>query len=52
MPVNDKTPIAVVMISLNEAHNMERVLSNVVSWAQEVFLVDSFSSDTTVDIAL
>lgn len=46
------TPIAVVMISLNEAHNMEAVIQNLQGWAQEVFLVDSYSSDGTVDIAL
>jgi glycosyltransferase involved in cell wall biosynthesis len=45
-------PVAVVMISLNEAHNMEAVLQNLKGWAQEVFLVDSYSADTTVDIAL
>ncbi len=45
-------PVAVVMISLNEAHNMEAVLRNLKGWAQEVFLVDSYSSDETVDIAL
>lgn len=45
-------PVAVVMISLNEAHNMESVLQNLKGWAQEVFLVDSYSQDDTVDIAL
>lgn len=45
-------PIAVVMISLNEAHNMEGVLQNLKGWAEEVFLVDSFSADETIDIAL
>ena len=45
-------PVAVVMISLNEAHNMEAVLQNLSGWAQEVFLVDSYSADATVDIAL
>lgn len=45
-------PISVVMISLNEAHNMEDVLLNLQGWAQQVFLVDSYSSDATVDIAL
>lgn len=46
------TPVAVVMISLNEAHNMPAVLENLQGWAQEVFLVDSYSQDTTVEIAL
>lgn len=45
-------PVAVVMISLNEAHNMEAVLQNLSGWAQEVFLVDSCSADETVSIAL
>ena len=36
-------PVAVVMISLNEGHNMEAVLENLRGWAQEVFLVDSYS---------
>ena len=31
---------------------MADVLDNVAGWAQEVFLVDSFSADNTVDIAL
>lgn len=45
-------PVAVVIISLNEGHNMEAVLVNLKGWAQEVFLVDSYSQDDTVDIAL
>lgn len=45
-------PVAVVMISLNEGHNMDAVLKNLQGWAQEVFLVDSYSQDNTLDIAL
>jgi len=45
-------PIAVVMISRNEGHNMEAVLANLSGFAQEIFLVDSLSTDETVDIAL
>jgi glycosyltransferase involved in cell wall biosynthesis len=45
-------PVAVVMISLNEGHNMEAACQNLAGWAQEVFLVDSHSQDDTVDIAL
>ncbi|MEP4484835.1 MAG: glycosyltransferase family 2 protein [Halioglobus sp.] len=40
------------MITLNEAHNLEAVLDNIQGWAEEVFIVDSYSSDETVDIAL
>lgn len=45
-------PVAVILISLNEAHNMEAVCQNLTGWAQEVFLVDSYSQDDTVGIAL
>lgn len=51
-PGSRLVPVAVVMISLNEGHNMDAVCRNVKGWAQEVFLVDSYSSDETVDIAL
>lgn len=50
--VRGPLPLAVVMISLNEAHNMPAVLANLAGFAQEVFLVDSYSADETVDIAL
>ena len=45
-------PVAVVMIALNEGHNMAAVLENLKGWAREVFLVDSYSQDDTIDIAL
>ncbi|MDA8691950.1 glycosyltransferase family 2 protein [Candidatus Pseudothioglobus singularis] len=45
-------PISVIMISLNEAHNMIDVLENLNGWAKEVHLVDSCSHDSTVSIAL
>lgn len=47
-----RTPVAVIMISLNEGHNIQAVLDNLRGWAQEVFLVDSYSADNTVDVAL
>jgi len=47
-----KAPIAVVMITLNEGHNIDAVLDNLKGWAQEVFLVDSYSQDNTIDVAL
>jgi glycosyltransferase involved in cell wall biosynthesis len=47
-----RAPVAVVLISLNEGHNMRAVLENIAGWAQEVFLIDSCSQDQTVDIAL
>jgi glycosyltransferase involved in cell wall biosynthesis len=40
------------MITLNEAHTLEGALQNVAGWAQRVIIVDSYSQDATVDIAL
>jgi glycosyltransferase involved in cell wall biosynthesis len=45
-----KIPISVVLISLNEQANIVRALKSV-SWAQDIVLYDSGSSDLTVDIA-
>ncbi len=45
-------PVAVVMITFNEAHNLPAVLENLRGWAQEVFVVDSYSTDGSVDVAL
>lgn len=48
----EAAPIAVVMLALNEGHNMAAIMENLNGWAQEVFLVDSYSQDNTVEIAL
>jgi glycosyltransferase involved in cell wall biosynthesis len=45
-------PVTVVMITLNEAHTLEGALKNIAGWAQHVIVVDSYSRDATVDIAL
>ena len=45
-------PVAVILLTLNEGHNMDAVLANLRGWAREVFVVDSFSADETVSAAL
>ena len=51
--INNKiAPVSVIMISLNESHNINEVCHNLKGWAQNIFLVDSFSSDDTIEIAL
>lgn len=47
-----RAPVAVVLISLNEGHHLPGLLDNIAGWAAEVFLVDSYSKDDTVSIAL
>lgn len=45
-----KVPISVIVPVLNEANNLPRCLASV-QWADEVFVVDSGSSDDTPDVA-
>lgn len=47
-----KLPLAVVMITLDEAENLSVLLPGVCAWAEQVFIVDSFSSDGTISVAL
>lgn len=43
--------VSVVILTLNEACNLKQALDSVCGWAEQVFVLDSFSSDGTVDIA-
>lgn len=42
--------VSVVLITLNEERNIERCLGSV-AWADEIIVVDSFSSDATIERA-
>ena len=46
-----KIPITILMITFNEEHNMEGVLENILNFASQIIILDSFSTDRTVDIA-
>lgn len=43
--------VAVIILTYNEEVNLPQALDSVVGWAREVFVVDSFSTDRTVEIA-
>lgn len=43
--------VAVIILTYNEEVNLPHALDSVVGWAREVFVVDSFSTDRTVEIA-
>ena len=46
-----QTSITVIILTLNEAPNLPQALASVKGWAQEIFVLDSFSTDNTVEIA-
>lgn len=48
--MSTKLPISLVVVTLNEEANMERCLRSV-PFASEVVVVDSFSTDRTVEVA-
>ena len=49
--MNEKPSIAVVILTYNEALHLPRAMDHVRSFAQEIFVIDSFSTDNTVELA-
>jgi len=49
IPVTDKVKISAVIITYNESRNIRRTLSRLY-WCDEIVVVDSYSTDDTVDI--
>src|SRR4029077_14152219 len=45
-----KLPISVIVLTLNEEANIAPCLETIVDWAGEVFIVDSGSTDRTLNI--
>jgi len=45
-----KIPLSVLILTYNEEKNIEECLKSVHDWAQEIFIVDSFSTDKTLEI--
>jgi len=43
--------VAIVILTFNEEANIAQALNSVKDWASELFVLDSFSQDRTVDIA-
>jgi glycosyltransferase involved in cell wall biosynthesis len=43
-------PITVIFTTFNEAPNIQAALDSVATWASEIIVVDSFSTDGTVEI--
>ena len=50
--MTNSLPLAVLMIARNEAHHIDAIMDNLAGFAEQVFLVDSYSTDATVARAL
>ncbi len=50
-PVKRKQSLSVIIIAQDEADRIEPCLQSVANWANEIIVLDSGSSDNTVDIA-
>jgi len=46
-----KSPLSVIILTYNEELNLENCLKSVSDWADEIFIVDSYSADKTQEIA-
>lgn len=53
MPGSESRPatLAVIILTYNEEANIAQALDSVAAWANEVFVLDSLSTDRTVEIA-
>ncbi len=50
--LDQKLPVSVIMLTLNEEVNLPGAIDSAKRWAGDIFIVDSCSTDRTVDIAL
>lgn len=49
--MKSRTKLTVIILTFNEEENISHSVSNVIDWADEVVVLDSFSTDKTVEIA-
>ena len=50
MVISEKVPVSIIVPIKNEADNLKRCL-NALKWANEIFVVDSMSTDGSIEIA-
>ena len=51
MKIPAKVPLSIVVITLNAERTLKQALESVANWADEIVVVDSGSTDTTLQIA-
>ncbi len=49
--IKNKLPISAIILTYNEEKNIERCLKSIYEWVDEIFIVDSYSKDKTIEIA-
>ena len=50
-PTDQQVPVSVVVLTHNEERNLATCLESLTEWATEIFVVDSGSTDRTLEIA-
>lgn len=48
--MNEKTPLSLIILTYNEEENIEYCLQSVSSWIDEIIIIDSNSTDKTIEI--
>jgi glycosyltransferase involved in cell wall biosynthesis len=48
----DSATVAVIILTFNEERHLARAIESIRGFAKEIFIIDSFSTDTTVEIGL
>jgi len=49
--MSDRAPISVIILTYNEEKNIEKCLKTVFGWVSEIIIVDSYSTDKTIELA-
>jgi glycosyltransferase involved in cell wall biosynthesis len=49
--MSGSVPVTVIVLTLNEERNLDRTLASVAGWAAQIVVVDSGSTDATLEIA-
>ena len=49
--MNTRASISIIILTYNESVHLPRALEHVRGFAREIFVVDSFSTDNTVELA-
>ncbi|MHC2995253.1 MAG: glycosyltransferase family 2 protein [Candidatus Atribacteria bacterium] len=49
--MSDRVPISVIILTYNEEKNIEKCLKSIYEWVSEILIVDSYSTDKTLELA-